>query len=169
MSAATMAITDLMQRPVVTIAPDATVKQAFDTARENGVHHLPVCADQRLLGTICTCDLHEAKLGDSIRDIMRKPVVTISPDKTGRDAAKLMQVHGVGSVVVVTDAMPSGIVTRGDILERDEVAGDALEGTACECCGTIRHLFTQPDGRVLCVECQDRATNPQGFEVGGSG
>lgn len=50
-----------------------------------------------------------------IKSIVRKQVVSASPDTSITDVAKLMAEENVGSVVIVEDEMPRGIVTDRDI------------------------------------------------------
>lgn len=50
-----------------------------------------------------------------VGDCMTKGVVTLSESNTAMEAAKLMRDHGIGSVVIVQEGMPVGIVTEGDI------------------------------------------------------
>ena len=55
---------------------------------------------------------------DQLRDIMIKNVITITLDKTAQDAAKLMTEHSVGSLVVVENGNPVGIVTERDLVRK---------------------------------------------------
>ncbi|AEA47482.1 CBS domain-containing protein [Archaeoglobus veneficus] len=52
------------------------------------------------------------------KDIMTREVCTGNPDETLFSAAKRMLEFGVGSIVVVEDHKPLGIVTEKDILEK---------------------------------------------------
>jgi CBS domain-containing protein len=51
-----------------------------------------------------------------VRDIMTPKVITITEDKTMDDAAKVMGEKHIGSLIVVADAKPKGIVTERDLL-----------------------------------------------------
>ncbi|MCX6655602.1 MAG: CBS domain-containing protein [Candidatus Bathyarchaeota archaeon] len=51
-----------------------------------------------------------------VRDIMTSKVITITEDKTMGDAAKVMGEKHIGSLIVVADAKPKGIVTERDLL-----------------------------------------------------
>lgn len=55
---------------------------------------------------------------DQLRDIMIKKVITISNDKTVQDAAIKMAEHEIGSLVVVSDGKPIGIVTERDLVRK---------------------------------------------------
>jgi len=54
----------------------------------------------------------------SLRKITKKKVVTVRPDDTVVKAAKLMEEKNVGSVVVVENRKPIGILTDRDIAIR---------------------------------------------------
>ena len=54
----------------------------------------------------------------SLRKITKKKVVTVRPDDTVVKAAKLMEEKNVGSVVVVENKKPVGILTDRDIAIR---------------------------------------------------
>ncbi|MEO9365104.1 MULTISPECIES: cyclic nucleotide-binding/CBS domain-containing protein [Candidatus Nitrosocaldus] len=53
-----------------------------------------------------------------LKDIMIRNVVTISPDKTAQDAARLMAEHGIGSVVVMDSDKVIGIITERDLVRK---------------------------------------------------
>jgi len=55
---------------------------------------------------------------DQLRDIMIKKVVTIELDRTAQDAAKLMAENSIGSLVIVSDGNPVGIVTERDLVRK---------------------------------------------------
>lgn len=54
----------------------------------------------------------------TVGSICRRPARTIGPEWTVRDAARQMGQHGVGSLVVVRDERPIGIVTDRDVAIR---------------------------------------------------
>ena len=55
---------------------------------------------------------------EQLRDIMIKKVITIERDKTTQDAAKLMAEHSIGSLVIISDDNPVGIVTERDLVRK---------------------------------------------------
>jgi CBS domain-containing protein len=61
-------------------------------------------------------DLHKA-LGQTVREVMSKNPITISPDKTVKEAAQLMHDRNVHRLPVLDSAgQVIGILTRGDII-----------------------------------------------------
>ena len=51
-----------------------------------------------------------------VRDIMNSPVVTASPDDSLRDIARKMKEEKIGSIVIMENSKPLGIVTDWDIV-----------------------------------------------------
>ncbi|MBQ1947164.1 MAG: CBS domain-containing protein [Clostridia bacterium] len=54
----------------------------------------------------------------TVREIMTTPAITIAPDATVYDAAKLMEQHNVGSIPVAEGSVLTGIITDRDITVR---------------------------------------------------
>lgn len=63
----------------------------------------------------------------TVRDVARRDVVTDHPDATARELADRMREESVGSVVIVTDNSPIGIVTDRDLTV--DVLASGLSGT----------------------------------------
>jgi len=55
---------------------------------------------------------------DQLRDIMIKKVITIDSERNAQDAARAMADHEIGSLVVVSDGRPIGIVTERDLVRK---------------------------------------------------
>lgn len=55
---------------------------------------------------------------DQLRDIMIKKVITIDRDRNAQDAARAMADHEIGSLVIVSDGRPIGIVTERDLVRK---------------------------------------------------
>jgi CBS domain-containing protein len=61
-------------------------------------------------------DLHKA-LGQTVGEVMTKDPITVSPDKSLRDAAKLMHDKNVHRLPILdSEGQVIGILTRGDII-----------------------------------------------------
>ena len=54
----------------------------------------------------------------SVKDLMTKDVITIDQKKTVQDAAVLMTEKKIGSLIVMDENVPIGIVTERDIVRR---------------------------------------------------
>lgn len=53
-----------------------------------------------------------------VKEIMSSPPITISPDGTVIDAAKIMAENNIGCIIVTEDNKAIGIVTRRDLVEK---------------------------------------------------
>ncbi|BAZ16267.1 hypothetical protein NIES4071_81430 [Calothrix sp. NIES-4071] len=61
-------------------------------------------------------DLHKA-LGQTVGEVMSKDPITVAPDKSVRDAAKLMHDKNVHRLPILdSEGQVIGILTRGDII-----------------------------------------------------
>jgi CBS domain-containing protein len=67
-----------------------------------------------------------------VKDIMVENVITIGAEVPVREAVKLMNRHEIGSLVVVKDKKPIGIVTERDMLKR--VLSTTRDPRALEVC-----------------------------------
>jgi CBS domain-containing protein len=56
-------------------------------------------------------------------DVVQRAPITLPPDGTIRQAAELMEVEGVGAIVVVDGHRPCGVVTDRDIVRRGVARG----------------------------------------------
>jgi len=54
----------------------------------------------------------------AVRDIMTRTVITATPDMTAAQAGKRMVEHKVGSVIIVKEGEPLGIVTESDMVAK---------------------------------------------------
>ena len=54
----------------------------------------------------------------TVREVMNSPVITGGPDETVRQIAQKMTENSVGSIVIVDNNLPIGMVTDGDIIYR---------------------------------------------------
>ncbi len=127
-----MKIKDWITREVVTIKPEASVKEAFMLLKSMGIRHLPVVKNGVLKGIVTDRDLRRPKLSDvfkswdqlyrindeiQVEDIMASPALTIPEEATIQEAAKIMAKNRIGALPV-TDKKGKldGIITESDIL-----------------------------------------------------
>jgi CBS domain-containing protein len=62
-----------------------------------------------------------------VEELMTTDVVTVDSDATLREAVEQSLTHGVGSVIVLADGNPAGIVTESDALEAALETGRPLD------------------------------------------
>lgn len=136
-----MKVQDIMTREVVTVGPEAELRDVARILVEKGISGLPVCGVQReLLGIVSEGDVlvkeggprdernflgrlrsaeakHVRKAGAlKVQDAMTTPVVTISPYASVAEAARCMSGLGIKRLPVVTDDKLVGIVSRTDLV-----------------------------------------------------
>ncbi len=118
----------VMRTPVVTVRPDADVREAWETLRRHDVGQMPVqSGDQTLVGLVSERDLLGALLAlqDRIREgdaravetLMRREVVTAEPVTDLRRIARVRADRRLTAMPIVTEHDELvGIVSRGDLL-----------------------------------------------------
>ena len=132
-------VTQIMMGSPVTLGPEDTLDLANDVISLGRIRHIPVVDAGRLVGLLSERDLmgaaasHVFRLkqksksallkGVLIRDVMKKRVVTVTPETSIKDAAHLMADKKIGCVPVVRDGAIVGLVTTTDILRYVERLG----------------------------------------------
>ncbi len=118
-----LAVHDVMEDSVYTIAPDTTGARIADLLTEHHFGSVPVVDhDRRLLGIVSEFDLlHAMERGENLKtvmasDIMTRQVVTVTEDLPMMDLIHLLQERHLIRVPVVKDGLLIGIVARQDIL-----------------------------------------------------
>ena len=86
-----------------------------------------------------------------VREIMTKKVVTAEGDMRAPDAGKKMIAHNIGSLIVVEDGEPVGIVTELDMVQKI-ISENITPGSV-----TLRDLMTQPLTTIRGDESLDKA------------
>lgn len=84
-----------------------------------GFRRLPVVDDGHLVGILTERDLraHAGQLENTrVNAVMQTALVTIAPEDTVEEAARLMLKHKIGGLPVVADGTLAGIVTTSDLL-----------------------------------------------------
>jgi predicted transcriptional regulator len=160
-------VSDSMSLPVLTVGPDARVGEVLALADSNGVHHFPLVAGGKLVGIVCTCDLQELSPEAKVMQAAWRFVVTVPLESMLIDAARLMALHGVGSVVVMNAGHIGGIVTREDCIRAAPELEQLLWDARCVACGSRFHLRPGPDGHCICHDCQVRARDGAWLDLGG--
>lgn len=136
-------VRDLMARKLITIEPDSTLEHLEEHLDNFRIGHLPVVEGDKLVGLITRNDLLHASssfLSDhaSERDIiihkvqakriMQKELITVSPDDTLAEVARVMWEAKIGCVLVTEgENQLVGLVTEADFLR---VAHHFLMGRA---------------------------------------
>lgn len=118
------------------VEEDESVGAALSILRQYGISHLPVVKDGEVSGMVSIQDIIDHVLrprtrqevgeiaGDKgqvlsvpVKGIMSKPLITVLPGNTLRDAADNMHQFDISSLVVTKKGRPVGMVTKRDFLE----------------------------------------------------
>jgi CBS domain-containing protein len=99
-------VLDIMDRKVVSIAEDEEIKTAAQKLLKGETNHLPVInAKGRLVGIVTTFDISKAvanpRKARLVRDIMKKKVVTTTPDEAVDIAVRKLEQHNISALPVV--------------------------------------------------------------------
>jgi acetoin utilization protein AcuB len=117
-----MQVKKLMAKKLVTIPPGTSILKAMEVMRKHSIRHLPVVDEEKFIGFLTEGDLRQASLLSmvdkiSIEDVMIRNPVSISPEASVEDAARLIFKHKIGGLPVIQDHKLVGILTIVDILK----------------------------------------------------
>ena len=157
-----MQVVDLMTTDIITVAPDTPIRRAAQLMFRNRVSGLPVCGDGScLVGIITEADFLRLEVArdeaehlnvvETVGQVMQTDVVTIRPDASLSDAAKVMVVHEIKRLPVVgAESEVLGIISRFDVVAAftrpDEVIEDEIREDVVR-----RVLFVDPDNITIGV------------------
>ncbi len=172
-----MRVVDVMTTEVMTVAPEATLKEAARLMVKARVSGLPVVdPDGKLVGIITEADFlarevererprrhglldalfggaqHSLAEAETVAEAMTEGVVTIGPDSTLAEAARVMATRDVKRLPVVDGrGLLIGVVSRGDVVAAFTRPDDVIEDEILE--DVIRRvLFIDPATVDVTVE-----------------
>lgn len=136
---------DIMSRPVVTVTPDVSAKEAARILAAHGFTALPVVDDdERLIGIVTEADLLPGRIppdprfprtgeprraGGSVREVMTSPATAMAPGCDLATLARALIDARIRAMPIADGGRVVGIVTRGDIVatfarDDSEIAAD---------------------------------------------
>lgn len=130
-----MKVREVMQSPVVCVGPGQSVESAAKVLEKYNIGALPVCTSHgQLCGMITDRDLVVRCLAmgklpsqTSVREIMTKQVISVSPDMDAGVAAHLMGRKRVRRLPVVEAGQVKGILSLDDLAATEQNAYDAAD------------------------------------------
>jgi CBS domain-containing protein len=122
----TISVSSFMTRDVKTEKEDQNVLTAYRIMNENNIGCVIIVKkDDKPIGIITERDvvrllgsLNPSLLQIPLRDIMSKPVITISINSSLRDAIQTMQQKNIRRLVITDGERMVGIIRDKDILEQ---------------------------------------------------
>lgn len=146
----TQPLRELLRKPPVCCAQEATVAQALSHMREAQVSSIVVCDDEgRAAGIFTLRDLRDRIAGTAlsgdlrIRDVMTASPTTLPADALALDAALLLARHGFHHVIVTEGEKVVGVVSESDLFTLRRVGMTAVSAA-------IRQART-PDALARCA------------------
>lgn len=138
-----------MTKEVVTLKRGDSLQHAAQLVREKGLRTLPVMDGDRLVGVVTDRDIRRALPSDAtsleireinylldrvkVSEIMTKKVITVPPESTIEEAAKILRDRKIGGLPVMDGGKLLGIITKTDILDiLIEVMGVGEESSRIE-------------------------------------
>jgi acetoin utilization protein AcuB len=161
-----MRIRDVMTRNPITVDSETLIVDALKLMKENNIRRLPVVTKGKLEGMVTHRDLNEAlppptsstsayELHRSlstlkVRKIMKKDLVTLSPDTPFEEALKIGQKSKISSFLVVENEKLVGIATESDIVRfltrvlglEDEGSRITIEGLSGELGSDLQQIIS---------------------------
>ena len=120
-----------MTKSLITITPQTTLPEVQRIMLEHKIRRLPVVKSGELAGIVTLGDIREAKPSDATtlsiyemnyfmdrltaKDFMTSNPITITPDATIAEAARLMVEHKIGGLPVMDSGKLVGIITETDL------------------------------------------------------
>ncbi len=117
-----MKVKNWMVTRLITASPENTVEDAIQLMKINSIRHLPIVGEgNKLVGFVTESNLrpyvHPDKLKLPLKEVMILNPITVDPETTIDEAAKLIYKYKIGGLPVISRGKLVGIITITDILE----------------------------------------------------
>ncbi len=132
MSSKATRVQDVMTPEVATLQRNDRLSTADNVMRLGRIRHMPVLEDGSLVGLVTQRDLFRGALLKAlgygskaeqtmldtlaVKEVMATDLVTIAPDATLQEAARIMAERKIGCLLVVDNEKLVGILTEGDFV-----------------------------------------------------
>jgi len=173
----TVRVGEIMRTEVKKLDMTEPIDEAAKIMKDENIGSVVVIGEKNIKGIVTMTDIVYKYVaqgkGKTIGDIMTKNPITISPNMTIEEAAKLMVKKDIEKLLVFDKNRLVGIVTNNDILgvepalfeillEQLRISGKEVRETPtesddfvqCESCGTYSGSVKETDGKFTCEECK---------------
>jgi len=111
-----------MTKEVITIGPEAGIRDSLMVMKQHSVRHLPVVKDGLFIGLVTLGDMKQAILASmletfKVSDVMLKDPVSVTKDTSLEKAARIIYEENIGCLPVIENKKVIGILTVNDILK----------------------------------------------------
>jgi predicted transcriptional regulator len=119
-------VIDVATQELITLSTSSNLRDAARVLAEKEIEGAPVMDKNQVVGILTLSDislaLAEGKEDLKVADVMSQDIITVEEDVMIAEAIEIMNKNHVGRLIVVdSEGMPHGIITRTDIL--DKIAG----------------------------------------------
>ncbi|MBC7254205.1 MAG: CBS domain-containing protein [Actinobacteria bacterium] len=127
-----MLVRERMSINPVTLSPEDTLREARRLIKEHGLRRFPVVEDGKLVGIVTDRDVRQADMSSAVvqerryveyildriqvRGIMTPDPITVTPDTSIVEAARLILENKIGGLPVVEGGRLVGIITETDLI-----------------------------------------------------
>ena len=143
-----MKLKEIMTSPVISIHPEETVAVAARLLQQYNIGVLPVCDEagalrglvtDRDLVTRCVAAGRSAEK-TRVSEVMTSSVVAAGPEMDAGAAAYLMGRQQIRRLPVMEQGKLRGMVTLGDLANREETGYDAADALGEICCNVSKRI-----------------------------
>ncbi|HVY61348.1 MAG TPA: CBS domain-containing protein [Planctomycetota bacterium] len=141
---------EVMTKPAIEIAPEATIQQAAARILEHKIHRLYVVNQaKKLVGVLSTKDVmravFKARVNVPLAKLMSTPVYTVEASERAWVATDMLEKKQVSGVTVIEDGGPVGFFTKSEALAARDLSaltpvGDVMN-CSIVCLPASTHLF----------------------------
>ncbi len=170
-------VKDVMNSPVVTATPNASVKEIANKMSSAKVGSVIIMENDRPIGIVSDWDIvSKATVKDQLpgtilaRDIMQ-PLQTIESEESITQAARLLRKHGIKRLGVTYKNRLAGVVSSSDVIAVTPELVDVVSEKAsllrgeigrsptsvsgyCDECSEWSDYLQYMDGKLICEECR---------------
>lgn len=141
-----MTLREIMSCNVIRVDGDETAAVAARMLEHYNIGMLPICDNAgKLKGVVTDRDLVTRCMAagkkpeeTKIREIMTANVVTVNPEMETSDAARLMGTEQIRRLPVVKNGKLQGIISLGDLAQREESGMETADALSDICCSISR-------------------------------
>lgn len=167
---------EVMKKDVKKVNIEDNVEKAAKMMKKYHIGSVVVMGEKNVKGIVTTEDIVyryvAGKRGNKVSDVMTRDLITISPNRTIEEAARLMADKKVKKLLVFEKERLVGIITSTDILniepalyeillERIKIRRPGIRAPSagaqfmqCEVCGNYSDDIKEMDGVWICDECE---------------
>ena len=126
-----MRVRDFMKTNVITVPSSTSIYDALKIMKENNIKRLPIVDNGKLVGIVSRRGLKEATPSKAttlsiyelnyllskmtVKDVMHKKVITVSPDTSFEQAAYIMHKYQIGGLPVLEKGKLVGYISSNDL------------------------------------------------------